>query len=342
MKIRKISAALLAVIMCAVLMACGMKATSKPDDKLSIVATIFPEYDWVREIMGDRLEYADVTMLLDEGVDLHSYQPTAEDILTISGCDIFIYVGGESDEWVEDVIRNAANSDMKVINLLDILGDEVKEEEIVEGMESDKVVLSEDSEESEYDEHVWLSLRNAQIICRAIAEAIKEKDLANADIYESNVQAYNKKLADLDEEYRNVVDAASNKTLLFGDRFPFRYLTDDYGITYYAAFAGCSAESEASFETIMFLANKVDELGLTSICTIEDSDQRIAETIKDTTKTKDQDIIVIDSLQSTTSADIDNGKTYLSTMTDNLESLREALSVQFADPLFDMGWQAAS
>ncbi|MBR1865405.1 MAG: zinc ABC transporter substrate-binding protein [Lachnospiraceae bacterium] len=293
-------------------------------DTLRIVTTIFPEYDWVREIMGDQFVNADVTMLLDNGVDLHSYQPTANDILKISGCDLFIYVGGESDEWVEDVMKDAANKDMKVINLLETLGGDVKEEEVVEGMEAEEED-GEEEEEVEYDEHVWLSLRNSQTLCTAIADTLKEIDPAHADIYDTNVTAYNEKLAALDEEYKSAVDAASNKTILFGDRFPFRYLVDDYGITYYAAFVGCSAETEASFETIMFLANKVDELGLSSICTIEGTDKKIAGTIKENTKTKDQEIPVMDSLQSTTSADVNGGKTYLSAMTDNLEVLRNAL-----------------
>lgn len=294
---------------------------TKSNDKLSIVATIFPEYDWVREIMGDKFADADVTFLLDNGVDLHSYQPTADDILKISECDMFIYVGGESDEWVEDVMKNATNKDMKVINLLEVLGSSVKEEELVEGMQGEEG----EEGEVEYDEHVWLSLKNAQTLCSVIADTLKEIDPADADTYDINVTAYNEKLAALDEEYKAAVDAASTKTILFGDRFPFRYMVDDYGIDYYAAFVGCSAESEASFETIMFLAKKVDELGLKSICTIENTDKKIAETIKETTGTKNQKILTIDSLQSTTSSDLDDGKTYLQTMTDNLEVLKQAL-----------------
>lgn len=294
---------------------------TESNDKLRIVATIFPEYDWVREIMGDKFADADVTFLLDNGVDLHSYQPTADDILKISECDMFIYVGGESDEWVEDVMKNATNKDMKVINLLEVLGSSVKEEELVEGMQGEEG----EEGEVEYDEHVWLSLKNAQTLCSVIADTLKEIDPADADTYDVNVTAYNEKLATLDEEYKAAVEAASTKTILFGDRFPFRYMVDDYGIDYYAAFVGCSAESEASFETIMFLAKKVDELGLKSICTIENTDKKIAKTIKETTGTKDQKILTIDSLQSTTSSDLDDGKTYLQTMTDNLEVLKQAL-----------------
>ena len=179
--------------------------------------------------------------------------------------------------------------------------------------------------EEELDEHVWLSLNNTMIICDKITESLKKLDKANADTYQANADAYKEKLTVLDTQYRSVVNEATVKTLLFGDRFPFRYLTDDYNLTYYAAFTGCSAETEASFETVIFLAGKVDELNLTSILTIESSDKKIAETIKNNTDSKDQKILTLNSLQGITSEDIKNGVTYLSVMTDNLEVLKNAL-----------------
>ncbi|MCR4757259.1 MAG: metal ABC transporter substrate-binding protein [Butyrivibrio sp.] len=297
-------------------------------DKLQIVTTIFPEYDWVMSILGENSDAAEVTMLLDNGVDLHSYQPTAEDIMKISTCDVFIYVGGESDEWVDDALKEATNKDMIVIDLLDVLADEIKEEEVVEGMEAeDEEGEDGDSEEEEieYDEHVWLSLSNAEKICNKITEALVSVDPANKDVYDKNFVDYSQKLSSLNEQYKEVVEGASTKTLLFGDRFPFRYMVDDYGLSYYAAFVGCSAETEASFETITFLAGKVDELSLSSIMTIEGKDHKIAETIRDNTKTKDQNILTLDSMQATTSEDVANGTTYLSVMEGNLEVLKEAL-----------------
>ena len=218
--------------------------------KISIVTTIFPEYDWVREILGDKADSAEITMLLDNGVDLHSYQPTADDLIKISDCDLFVYVGGESDGWVDDALKNATNKNRKVINLLEILGDSVKEEETVEGMQEEE----EDHEEKEYDEHVWLSLKNAKTLVGAISAALQELDPGNKDTYATNAAAYIEKLSALDGEYQAAVSAGTYQTLLFGDRFPFRYLVDDYGLSYYAAFVGCSAESEASFETVSFLA----------------------------------------------------------------------------------------
>lgn len=318
-----VTAVLAACNICACSSAPAGQASAGANDRLQIVTTIFPEYDWVCEVIGDKADGADVTLLLDNGVDLHSFQPSAEDILKIATCDMFIYVGGESDGWVDDALKEAVNKDMVVINLLEVLGDNVKAEEIVEGMEHDH---DHDHEhEEELDEHVWLSLRNAEILTDAIADGLAKIDPDNADSYRTNADAYKSKLDALDKEYSATAAAGSVNTLLFGDRFPFRYLVDDYGLDYYAAFAGCSAETEASFETVVFLAEKTDELGLNAIMTIEGTDHSIAETIRDNTSGKDQQILTLNSLQSTTGKDAGNGTTYLSVMTDNLEVLKEAL-----------------
>ena len=355
--------------------ACSTNNAPAADSKnLQIVTTIFPEYDWVMNILGDNPANAEVTMLLDNGADLHSYQPTASDILKISTCDVFVYVGGESDEWVDDVLKEATNKDMVVINLMDELGNAVKEEEIIEGMEGhdhehdhdddedhdheeedhdhehdehdedhdhdhdehdedhDDEDLDHDHEhhheegEVEYDEHVWLSLKNASVLVGAISEAIAKADSANAATYRANASAYIDKLNALDKEYSDMVSAAARNVLVFGDRFPFRYMIDDYSLVYYAAFVGCSAESEASFETITFLAGKVDENSLTSVITIEGKEHKIAETIISNTATKDQKILTLDSMQTTTMADVKNGITYISVMESNYEVLKEALN----------------
>ncbi len=332
---KKITALLLALfVLVGALAGCGKQNDTNKTDKLSIVTTIFPEYDWVREILGDKADNAEITMLLDNGVDLHSYQPTADDIVKISDCDLFIYVGGESDGWVEDALRNAANRNMKVINLLEVLGDSVKTEEIVEGMQEEEhehedAHAHDDAEEHEHeeeaDEHVWLSLKNAKMLVRVISKALQELDPDNKDIYAANADAYVKKLSALDAEYQAAVDAASNKTILFGDRFPFRYLVDDYGLRYYAAFVGCSAETEASFETISFLAKRVDEWKLPCVLTIDGAQHKIAETIVQNTTAKNQKVLTMDSMQSTTTQDVKNGTTYLSVMEKNLSVLKEAL-----------------
>lgn len=308
-----------------ILTACG--GVTAKNDKPSVVTTIFPEYDWVREILGDRIDSVELTMLLDNGVDLHSFQPTADDIIRISTCDLFIYVGGESDEWVEDALKEVTNPDIIVINLLEALGDAVKEEELVEGMEGEEEEEGEGEEEEgpEYDEHVWLSLRNTKTLVSVIADALGKIDPDGADAYAANAAAYSEKLTALDGEYAAAVKDARVKTLLFGDRFPFRYMADDYGLNYYAAFAGCSAETEASFETVIFLAGKVDELGLGSVSVIETSDGKIARTVIENTAGKDAEVVTFDSLQSTTASDVANGATYLGAMKNNLSALKEAL-----------------
>ncbi len=318
---------ILCVMMLAVSMltGCGTDA-SKDNGKISIVTTIFPEYDWVREITKGN-DNVEITMLLDKSVDLHSFQPTADDIVKVSSCDMFIYVGGESDEWVEDALKEATNKDMVVINLLEVLGDSVKEEELVEGMEGEEEEEETEEEEgSEYDEHVWLSLKNAKVLCQYISNELCKLDPDNKATYDANVKAYITELDALDKEYETTVSNASVKTVLFGDRFPFRYMVDDYGLDYYAAFVGCSAESEASFETIKFLADKTDELGLNAILQIESADGKIAQTIKDTTSSKNQQILTMDSMQSVTAKDVSGGATYLGIMKDNLSVLSQAIN----------------
>ncbi|MBO4809095.1 MAG: zinc ABC transporter substrate-binding protein [Lachnospiraceae bacterium] len=358
---RILSIVIAAVLACAGLAGCAGAGSASADnaqaaDKIQVVATIFPAYDWAKEVLGEKADNVELTLLLDNGVDLHSYQPTAEDISKIAACDLFIYVGGESDEWVEDVLAQATNKDMKVINMLEALGDAVKDEEIVEGMEhehhhedgedEDHEHEHEDGEdedhdhdhddedadhdhehehEDEKDEHVWLSIRNAKTLCAEIALALTDIDKANTDEYLANLNAYEEKLDALDEKYMEATKNASVKTVLFGDRFPFRYLVDDYDLEYFAAFAGCSAETEASFETVVFLAEKVDELSLPAILTIEGDNKKLAETIRDNASNKDLPILELDSLQSASTADAAKGVSYLSAMENNLETLKKAI-----------------
>ncbi|MDY5818465.1 MAG: metal ABC transporter substrate-binding protein [Treponema sp.] len=297
-------------------------AKAKKSDKLKVVTTIFPEYDWAREIIGDKASNVELTLLLGNGVDLHSYQPSIQDIVKISTADIFIYVGGESDGWVKDALKNATNKNMKVINLMETLGDKLKAEE--EELEHHHH-HHDDEDEVEYDEHVWLSLRFAKILTTEIANALCEKDAANAAAYKANLSAFAAKLDALDAKYAAAVKAGSKNTILFGDRFPFRYFVEDYGLDYFAAFAGCSAETEASFETVIFLSKKVDELGLNSVLKIESSDGKIARTIIQNTKSKNAKVLTMDAIQSTTLMQAKAGATYLSIMEGNLKVIEEAL-----------------
>ena len=325
-------------------------------NKISIVCTTFPQYDWVKNILGEEAERFNVTLLLDNGVDMHSYQPAVKDIATAGSSNLFIYVGGESDTWVEDALKEAKNKDLKAINLMETLGNSVKEEEVVEGMQEERESLGHSHEKSskekqeqtqkeshensqeingqkeaadeepEYDEHIWLSIRNAEIMVKNIEKAIEQLDSDNAKVYQTNAENYIKKLDTLDKQYANTIQNAKYKAILFGDRFPFRYMADDYDLKYYAAFAGCSAETMAGFETVTFLAKKADELRLPVILTIENSDGRIAEAVKSNTTKKTQKILAMNSLQSVTKEQIADGITYLQVMQENLSVLSEALN----------------
>lgn len=282
------------------------------DDRLTVVTTVFPVYDWTRSITGD---LCNVIYLDKNGTDMHSFEPTANDILTIAGADVFIHIGGVSDRWIENALNSPGNASLRVLTLIDVTG--VLEEETVEGMQTSH------EEEAEADEHIWLSLRRAQTAVDAICNALSEADGTNADTYRSNADAYIKQLADLDRQFEECVAGAKRNTLLFADRFPFRYLTEDYGIEYFAAFPGCSAETEASFSTLASLIEKTQTLSLPCIITIENSSAGIADAISDKTGAK---ILTMNSCQSVTAKHIENGLTYLSAMEDNLQVISEALN----------------
>ncbi len=305
---------------------CGNKKETVKEEqdesgKLKVVATIFPAYDWLREVAGDEIE---LTLLQSQGVDLHSYQPTVQDMTKISDCDLFVYVGGVSDTWVEGAIANAKNENIQTLNLIDVLGDKAKLEEVIEGMQEEEHDHEGDDheEEAEIDEHIWLSLKNAQIITQAMSDKLSSMDEGNKEVYRRNLATYNEKLTALDEGFAADIAVVKEKTLIFGDRFPFRYLLDDYGIAYYAAFPGCSAETEASFETVIFLADKVDELGIKDVMVLENSNQKIAQSIVQNTEGQDAQIQVLNSLQSA----VAEGDTYLSVMEGNLQILANVLT----------------
>jgi zinc transport system substrate-binding protein len=272
------------------------------------------------QILGDRTDRAEVTLLLDNGTDVHSYQPSVSDLVTISECDIFIYVGGNTESWVEDALKNVSNSEMKVICLTDVLSDRVVEDDH-EGAED-----HDHDHEKVIDEHIWLSLRNAQICCEYIADQIAASDPENADEYKENSSNYCNILSALDTEYRTAVDGAKFNALIFADRFPFRYLVDDYSIEYFAAFSGCSTETDASFETVAFLVDKLNETGVGGLIVIDGSDKKLANTVKANSTREGIEIYTLDSMQSVTASDIKSGTTYLSVMKENLDTLKKALN----------------
>lgn len=303
---------------------CGSKSFDFSSGKISVVCTIFPEYDWAKQVIGES-DSIDLHLLTKDGVDLHSYQPSVEDIARISTCDIFIYVGGESDDWVEDVLKESLNPDIIAINLLEVLGDYAKEEQDVNDASTHNHSTHED-DDIEYDEHIWLSIRNAELIVNEIKDKLILADETNKSLYTENADNYIKELSQLDEQYISVTQNAKRDTVLFADRFPFRYLFDDYDISYYAAFNGCSAETEASFETITFLADKVNTLNLDYVLLLEKSDDRIAKSIIQASNNKSVGILTLDSMQSAIVSESENQATYLSIMESNLKALETALN----------------
>lgn len=321
-QLKQILCLMLALCICVGLFAgCGRK---KDDGRLTIVVTVFPVYDWVRNLLGDRAGEVELVLLEDSGADMHNFQPTIEDIYKISTCDLFVYIGGESDKWVTDTLRAAENKHMVAVGLLAELGTAAREEEEPDGPGSEHD--HEHEEVTEYDEHVWLSVKNAKLLCPVLAEKLAQVDAEHAETYRANCAAYAKQLDELDAAFEQAVSEAPGRTVLFADRYPFLYLIKDYGLTAYAAFSGCSAETEASFDMISFLVGKLDGLGLKHILVLEGSTYRIANTIISESAAKDADILEMDSMQSVTPKQISAGTNYLAIMQKNLEVLKQALS----------------
>ncbi|MGI6671625.1 MAG: metal ABC transporter substrate-binding protein [Christensenellales bacterium] len=357
----------LAILMILSLLA-GFTPVLAQQNTLRIVCTIFPIWDWTRQVLGDRLSDVELILLQKTGTDLHSFQPSAQDFVSLSTADVLIYNGGVSDAWVEAAIRQSQNPDLRTLNLMDALGNRAQPDTLVEGMqptehnhehgheedadhdhehEHDADADHDHDHEHEHDhdadhdhehehhdesahtdEHIWLSVKNAQVLVEAIRDALCEADGEHAAAYAQNAQAYLEKLQALDAQYAQVVAGVEHPALLFGDRFPFRYLMANYGIDYYAAFSGCSAEAEASFQTIAFLASKVDELKLSNVIRLDGSDGRIAQAVVNATTTRDQQVLVLDSMQSITWHDVEQGQTYLAIMEKNLDTLKTAFQVK--------------
>lgn len=314
-----ISALIIASLLLTVVAGCSPNnGTATSSDSLSVVSTIFTPFDFVREITGDQ---ADVTMLLPPGSESHSYEPTPQDIIKIQNCDVFIYVGGESDEWIHEVLDSLDTSKMKIITLMDCV--DVVEEDLIEGMENEPEEPDSDThEESELDEHVWTSPKNAKLIVQKISDVFCETDSANATLYKQNTVAYLSKLDELDQSFQQVVNHAARKTLVFGDRFPFRYLVDAYGLEYFAAFPGCSTETEASAATVAFLIDKMKAEQIPVVFHVELSNQRMANTISEATGAK---VLLLHACHNISKSDFEQGVSYLDLMEQNVAHIKEAL-----------------
>ena len=319
--IQKLTALTLVLIL-AVTWLCSCGGIEEKNGGLQIVCTVFPYYDWVKNLTKG-IENVNVTLLLDSGVDLHSYQPSAKDIVTISSADIFIYTDGTSDKWVNDVLSTSQNDGTVTLPLMTNLPEESLF--CVESIGNEEHT-HEDGEEHNHtaDEHIWLSLKNAIKIIENIKNVLCELDADNAEAYKANYIEYYTALNDLDKAYSTTLAECQKDAVVFADRFPFIYLIKDYSLSYHAAFSGCSAESEASFETVKRLADKIDTLGLSYILITETSDGSVANTVKESTKDKNQEILVLNAMQSVTKEQL--ADSYIEVMTENLAVLKKALS----------------
>lgn len=290
--------------------------------EISIVTTVFPPYDFAKQVAGDR---AEVVQLLPAGAESHTFEPTPQDIIKIQNCDVFIYAGGESDTWIEEILSSIDTEGIQFISMIDCV--EAVEEETVEGMqeEHEQEAASTETgthEETEYDEHVWTSPKNAVLITEIIAEVLQTIDAANAEEYQSNAAAFAKELETLDAEFAQVVSGGSRKTIVVGDRFPFRYLADAYGLEYFAAFPGCSEDAEPSAATLAFLIHKVEDEKIPVVFHIEFSNEKVADSICETTGAEK---LLLHSCHNVSKEEMEAGVTYLDLMEQNLSNLKEAL-----------------
>jgi zinc transport system substrate-binding protein len=309
----------------------GAASNATTGARLTVVATNFPAYDFARQVAGD---VAEVSMLLPPGAESHSFEPTPSDIIKIQKCNLFICVGGESETWVEGILESIDSENLRVLRLMDCVP--TVTEVIVEGMQDEEeghepadneggepAAEAAGEAEVEYDEHVWTSPENAKRIAQNISSILCELDAQDAQVFEANTASYLTQLDALDAQFKDVVAQAKRTTLVFGDRFPFRYFTDAYGLDYFAAFPGCSTESEASPQTIAFLIDKVQSEQIPVVFKIELSSHGIAETIAEDTGAQ---VLTLNSAHNVSLDEMNSGETYLSLMERNVEVLREALN----------------
>lgn len=314
---------IIAVLAISVLLLTGVSAIAESATPLAVVTTIFPQYDFVRAIAGNT-GAVNLTMLLKPGAETHSYEPTPQDIISIRNADLFIYVGGESDAWVEDILSSMTDSAVKTLKLMDMVP--TVAEETVEGMQSGEKVqpmATDGAAVPELDEHVWTSPVNAIAMVNVLCKEMSALDVAHADAFRANADAYITKLQGLDDGFREVVNTAKRTEFIFGDRFALRYFAAEYGITYYAAFPGCSTETEPSAQTVAFLINKVREDGVPVVLYPELSTHKVADAISEETGVPTHIFYACHNL---TADEFAAGKTYVDFMTDNLATLKVALN----------------
>lgn len=319
MKLRLVKNTILIIMITMLVMAfASCASTGESDkDKLTICCTIFPIYDWVTNIT-ENVDGIDVKLLIEDGTDMHSYQPDIKAVSEIISSDVVVYVGGESDEWLVEALKNNPNDGRICISLMDLARDYIYEEEIVEGM------MAQEEEEIEYDEHIWLSVKSAQIIVKCISEELCELDKEDAELITDNTEGYIKDLHNIDYAYEEYIDTIQNRVMIVADRFPFRYLCEDYDIDYYAAFPGCTTDANADFETIIFLGNKAKEVNAYALVTTENYANDISSGVSESAGRR-LDTICLNSMQAVTKRQIEEGTTYISICEKNLEALKQIL-----------------
>lgn len=334
---RKLFALLSALSLALSLCSCAAPRDTEDNGKISVVATLFPYYDFARAIARDR---ADITLLLSPGREAHSFEPTPLDAVTISEADVFLYNGGEGEYWVEEMLDAAGENIAVTARMMDYV--DALDEEFVEGMqgadshdhdhgEEDHEHDTHDghdhedadSDEIEYDEHIWTSPRNAVTLCRAVCDALCAADSANEDFYRANCEDYCAQLTALGERFTALFDAAPQKLLIFADRFPMLYFCKAYGLDYRAAFHGCSGDTEPSLATLRFLIDKVEEKNIGTVYTVDLGTKKIADVVSECTGCSQETLW---SMQTISRADFDAGETYLTLMERNYEALRKGLT----------------
>ncbi len=351
---KKILTYMLAVLLIAAVFSGCAQKTGAPqmgsdDGSISVVTTIFPPYDFARTVSGGK---ADISMLIDPGAEVHTFDPTTEDIIKVQECDVFIYIGGENEAWVDTVLESMDTSGKQIVRLMDVVTP--VEEEIVEGMQhayeegeehagqehadeehaheegeehADEEHVNEEGEEhsheGEFDEHIWTSPKNAIQMVNAIMDALSKADAANAEAYKQNAADYTVQISGVGESIQGIVNNAARKLIVVADRFPFRYLTDEFGLDYSAAFSGCSAESDVSVGTLTYLIDKVKAENIPYIYYIELSNKKVAEAVAEQTGAE---MLLLHSCHNVTKDDFDAGVTYLSLMKQNADTLEKGLN----------------
>lgn len=326
MKIKK----LVVLAAAAVLIFCGCSPADNGTEGMTILTADFAEYDWVREILGDNPSGIRLERLNESGQDMHSYQPSVKDMVKISDCSLLIYAGGESEFWIDEAAESSDKSPESILSLMKVLAHDPKLSERYEGTAGAHDHEHEHHHE-EYDEHMWLSLKAAPVFIEKITEAICALDPVNSTYYEKNSRNYREKIKDLDGEYEKVAEAAREKGdafILVADRFPFVYLTEDYRLSHMAAFSGCSAETEASFATILDLSDAIDNHRPGGVLVLKKSDTALAQTVIKNSSLKELPVLRLDDMQSVTADDVEAGCSFLSVMAENLTALETALGIE--------------